>query len=327
MGIECVDIIRDRVAKYSIDCDLRWGYCDVALKPRHMRWLEETLQEERNNNYPHLLKILNAEEIKSYVGSDLYLGGMYNPSGAGHIHPINLCLGEAEAAQDQGAEIFEQSRIERIDYGNSTTLHTDRGTIKAKKVILCGNAYMENLVPKLASRVLPASTCIVVTEPLSQRLANSILPKNVAVCDPRTALDYFRLTADRRLLFGGLSNYTGLVPSDYKNVMYKKMLRVYPQLEGVSINFAWDGQMGIGINRTPQLGKIADNVYYIQAYSGHGVAPTHMMAKIMAEHINDETDRFNIMAKIRHWPFPGGRFLRRPGMAIGMLYFKALDFF
>ena len=327
MGIECVDIIRDRIDKYSIDCDLRWGYCDVALKPRHMRWLEETFKEEQDNNYPHPLKLLNAVELKEYVGSDIYLGGMYNATGGGHLHPTNLCLGEARAAAAHGATLFEQSRVLRIDYGTPSILHTEHGSVKAKKVVLCGNAYMENLVPKLAKRVLPASTCVVATTQLSESLANSILPKNVAVCDPRTALDYFRLTADRRLLFGGLSNYTGLVPSDYQNVMYKKMLKVYPQLEGIEIDYAWDGQMGIGINRMPQLGKLTDNVYFIQAYSGHGVAPTHMMARITAEHIAGESKRFDMMAKIRHWPFPGGRFLRRPGMALGMLYFKALDFF
>ena len=327
MGIECVDIIRDRVDKYSIDCDLRWGYCDVALKPRHMHWLEETFKEEQENNYPHPLKLLDAVELKKYVGSDIYIGGMYNATGGGHLHPTNLCLGEARAAVDNGAVLFEQSRVLQIDYGTPSILHTEHGSVKAKKVVLCGNAYMENLVPKLAKRVLPASTCVVATTQLSEPLADSILPQNVAVCDPRTALDYFRLTADRRLLFGGLSNYTGLVPSDYKSVMYKKMLKVYPQLEGIEIDYAWDGQMGIGINRMPQLGKLTDNVYFIQAYSGHGVAPTHMMARITAEHIAGENKRFDIMAKIRHWPFPGGRFLRRPGMALGMLYFKALDFF
>ena len=158
-----------------------------------MRWLEETFKEEQDNNYPHPLKLLNAAELKEYVGSDIYLGGMYNATGGGHLHPTNLCLGEVGAAAAHGAALFEQSRVLRIDYGTPSILHTEQGSVKAKKVVLCGNAYMENLVPKLAKRVLPASTCVVATTQLSESLANSILPKNVAVCDPRTALDYLDL--------------------------------------------------------------------------------------------------------------------------------------
>ena len=171
---------------------------------------------------------------------------------------------------------------------------------------------MEELVPELAKRVLPASSCMIATEVLSQELANSVLPQNVAVCDPRTALDYFRLSADNRLLFGGLSNYTGLVPNNYAQIMQRKMLQIFRSCRAQKIEFAWDGQMGIGLNRMPQLGKLGDNIYYIQAYSGQGVAPTHMMARIIAEAINGNSARFDMMSKIRHWPFPGGRYLRRP---------------
>lgn len=326
MGIECVDIIRERVEKYSIDCDIKWGYCDVALKPRHMRWFEETKREERDSGYPHPLQLLDKDEVKEFVGSDSYIGGLYNPTGGGHLHSMNLCLGEARAAQDLGARIFEYSEALRITEGKKVTVHTQDGSVTADTLVLCGNGYMKDLVPKLSKRVLPASSCVVATEPLSPESAKSVLPKDVAVCDPRTALDYFRLTEDRRMLFGGLSNYTGLVPNNYSEVMRRKMLKIFPQLEGVKIDYAWNGQMGIGLNRMPQLGNLAPNIYYIQAYSGHGVAPTHMMARITAQAISGEDERFAMMSKIRHWPFPGGRYLRRPGMALGMLYFKAKDY-
>lgn len=326
MGIECVDIIRDRVEQYSIDCDIKWGYCDVAIKPRHMRWFKDTLQEHKAKGYPHALQLLDKHEIKGYVGSDSYIGGMYNATGGGHLHSLNLCLGEARAAQALGAQIFEQSAALRISEGKKVTVHTQSGSVTADNLVLCGNGYMENLVPKLAQRVLPASSCVIATEPLSPELAQSVMPQDVAVCDPRTALDYFRLTADRRMLFGGLSNYTGLVPDNYSKVMQDKMLKIFPQLVGVKIDYAWNGQMGIGLNRMPQLGTLASNIYYIQAYSGHGVAPTHMMARITAQAISGEGERFAMMSKIRHWPFPGGRYLRRPGMALGMLYFKAKDY-
>ncbi len=326
MGVECVEIIRERVAKYDIDCDIRWGYCDVALKPVHMQWFEETEAEQRAMQYPFPLTLLDKQQVKEFVGSDTYIGGLYNPDGGGHLHPMNLCLGEAKAAQSQGARIFERSRVSDITYGDRVRLKTEHGTVIAKKVVLCGNAYMKDLVPKLTSRVLPASSCMVATEPLGEELALSILPKDVAVCDPRTALDYFRRTKDHRLLFGGLSNYTGLVPTDYADVMQGKMLKIFPQLEGKRIDYAWDGQMGIGINRMPQVGRLTDNVYYIQAYSGHGVAPTHIMARITAEAINGDTRRWGMLSSIKHYPFPGGRYLRRPAMALGMLYHKAKDY-
>jgi gamma-glutamylputrescine oxidase len=326
MGDECVTIIRERVERYKIDCDIQWGYCDVAIKPRHMRWLEAEVKQRRERGYAHELTLLDASQIKQFVGSDSYIGGMYNPTGGGHLHPMNLCLGEARAASAQGAIICEQSRVTGLQHGASVKVSTEHGSVRAARVVLCGNAYMENLVPELSSRVLPASSCIIATQPLSEELARSVLPRNVAVCDPRTALDYFRLTRDRRLLFGGLSNYTGLVPDNYQAVMKRKMLGIFPQLQETDIEYAWDGQMGIGLNRMPQAGKLADNVWYVQAYSGHGVAPTHIMARAIAENINAESERLQLMASIKHWPFPGGRYLRRPGMALGMLWFKARDY-
>jgi gamma-glutamylputrescine oxidase len=179
-------------------------------------------------------------------------------------------------------------------------------------------------------RAWPAASCpprssIIATEPLGEELARSLVPGDVAVCDPRTALDYFRLSADRRMLFGGLSNYTGMEPADLEGVMRRKMEQVFPQLAGVRIDHAWSGWIGIGLNRMPQLGRLADNVAYIQAYSGHGVAPTHIMARITAEMIACESQRFDVMAKIPHLPFPGGKLLRRPALALGMAYYKALD--
>jgi gamma-glutamylputrescine oxidase len=184
---------------------------------------------------------------------------------------------------------------------------------------------MGGLIPKLSKRVLPSASSVIATAPLSPELARHILPGDVAVCDPRTALDYFRLSADRRLLFGGLSNYTGMEPKNLKGVMYKKMTQVFPELESTAIDYAWSGWIGIGINRMPQLGRLSDNIHYIQAYSGHGVAPTHMMARVTAEKIAGESSRFEAMANIPHLAFPGGPLLGRAILAVGMTYYKALD--
>ena len=325
MGFESVEILRERIAKYSIDCDLKWGYCDVAIKPRHMKWFEEWKSWEKSIGNPHEHRILDARQLKQYVGSDKYLGGMYNPTGSGHLHPLNLCTGEASAAVANGVRIFEQSRVEEIKHGQPVSVLTETGSVKAKYLVLCGNAYMKNLVPQLASKILPSNSSVIATEPLSADLAKQIMPSDVAVCDPRTALDYFRLSADNRMLFGGLSNYAGLEPSNLVGTMRKKMVSVFPELESVAIEYGWSGQMGIGINRMPQLGRLADNILYIQAYSGHGVAPTHLIGRVIAEAIEGNPERFDVFARIGHWSFPGGKIFRRPGLAIGMMYYKLLD--
>lgn len=325
MGWECTRIIKDRVAQYDIDCDLTWGYCDVALKPRHMREFEEEKRYQERMGYPHHLELLDAEQLRSQVNSPLYLGGLLNREGNGHCHVLNLCLGEARAAEHLGAKIYERSKVLKLVQGKQPHVITKHGVVKAQHIVLCGNAYLDNLVPKMANRVLPSNSSVVTTEPLTAVQAQAIMPGNRAVCDPRTALDYFRLTADNRLLFGGLSNYTGREPKDLYGVMRSKMLKVFPSLEEVKLSHGWSGQMGIGINRMPQLGRLDGNVYYIQAYSGHGVAPTHMMGRITAQMIAGQAERFDVFGKIRHWPFPGGKWLRTPAFALGMLYYKLKD--
>ncbi|MEM9397594.1 MAG: FAD-binding oxidoreductase [Pseudomonadota bacterium] len=324
MGVEARDVIKERVERYAIQCDLKWGYCDVALKPRHMKQFAEWKEFEKSIGNPHRYTLLDQQEVRQYVNSEVYLGGLHN-EGNGHLHPLNLCIGEANALVSLGGRIFEQSRVEDIQHGDTVRLRTEHGTIKAKNVVFAGNAYLGGLIPKLASRVLPSCSSIIATEPLGDELAEQLIPGDVAVCDPRTALDYFRLSADKRMLFGGLSNYTGMEPTDLVGVMRKKMIKVYPQLADVRIDYGWSGWIGIGLNRMPQLGRLADNVAYIQAFSGHGVAPTHMMAKITAEMIDGDSSRFDIMAKIGHMPFPGGKLFRRPALAIGMAYYKTLD--
>jgi gamma-glutamylputrescine oxidase len=325
MGVECCDIVRERVHKYAIDCDLKWGYCDVALKPRHMKEFAESKAYAEKMGIPHPLELLNREALKAYVNSSRYCGGLLNRTGNGHVHPLNLCLGEAAAAENMGVRIYEHSQVMRIRHGEQACVHTPKGSVLAGHVVFCGNAYMGDLVPELATRVLPSNSSVIATAPLSDALVRELMPADLAVCDPRTALDYFRLSADRRLLFGGLSNYTGLEPRDLVGTMRKKLSLVFPALAGIDIEYGWSGHMGIGLNRMPQMGRLQPNVLYIQAYSGHGVAPSHLMARLTAEMISGSPERFDIFARIPHWPFPGGKLLRRPALAVGMLYFKLMD--
>ena len=319
MGVECVDIIKQRIEKYNIDCDLKWGYCEVGLKKRHLKSYQQWAEDDP------AMRLLDQDQIKEYVNSELYLGGYYREDW-GHIQPLNLCIGEAKVAQSLGANIFENSQVTSITYGDNPVVTTQKGSVKAGHVILCGNAYMGKLVPYLDARVLPATSCIIGTEPLSDEQLQQTMVRDVAVCDSRTALDYYRLSADKRLLFGGLSNYTGLEPANAEAVMRNKMAKVFPSLKNVKIDYSWSGRMGISVRRMPQIGRIKNsNILYASGYSGHGVAPTHMTGRLLAEAVDGNTHRFDIMNKMFHLPWPGGKLLRRPAMAAGMMFYKIRD--
>ena len=324
MGLEAVEIVRQRVARYQIDCDLTWGYCDLANKPRDLDGLAEDADELRSLGYRHELRLLQANEMHSVVGSDRYVGGMID-MGSGHLHPLNLALGEAAAARTLGVQIFEHSEVTRIEYGTRVRVHTAQGSVRADTLVLGCNAYLNDLNPELSGKVLPAGSYIIATEPLSEAQAHELLPQNMAVCDQRVTVDYYRLSADRRLLFGGACHYSGRDPQDIAAYMQPKMLEVFPQLAGARIDYQWGGMIGIGANRLPQIGRLKDqpNVFYAQAYSGHGVNATHLAGKLLAEAISGQhSSGFELFAKVPHMTFPGGKHLRSPLLALGMLWHR-----
>ena len=324
MGLEAVEIVRQRVERFNIACDLTWGYCDLANKPRDLESFAEEAEELRSLGYRHPTSLLQASDMRSVVGSDRYVGGLID-MGSGHLHPLNLALGEAAAAQQLGVQLFENSAVTRIDYGPELKVHTALGTVRAKSLVLGCNAYLKDLNPQLSGKVLPAGSYIIATEPLSEAQAHALLPQNMAVCDQRVALDYYRLSADRRLLFGGACHYSGRDPQDIGAYMRPKMLEVFPQLADVKIDYQWGGMIGIGANRLPQIGRLHDqpNVYYAQAYSGHGVNATHLAGKLLAEAISGQhSDGFDLFAKVPHITFPGGKYLRSPLLALGMLWHR-----
>ena len=324
MGLEAVDIVRQRVEQFQIPCDLTWGYCDLANKPRDLEGFAADADELRSLGYRHTTRLLQAHEMHSVVGSDRYVGGLID-MGSGHLHPLNLALGEAAAALQLGVRLFEQSAVTRIDYGPEVKVHTAQGSVRAKTLVLGCNAYLNHLNPHLSGKVLPAGSYIIATEPLSEEQAHALLPQNMAVCDQRVALDYYRLSADRRLLFGGACHYSGRDPADIGAYMRPKMLEVFPQLSAVKIDYQWGGMIGIGANRLPQIGRLKDqpNVYYAQAYSGHGVNATHLAGKLLGEAISGQhSGGFDLFAKVPHVTFPGGRYLRSPLLALGMLWHR-----
>ncbi|AYC33656.1 FAD-binding oxidoreductase [Pseudomonas cavernae] len=327
LGLEAVDIVRQRVQRHAIDCDLRWGHCELANTPRHYAGLIREREALEQQGYPHEVSLVEPHEMARVVGSERYVGGLID-NGSGHLHPLNLALGEAAVAQGLGVRLCEDSAVTRIEYGSRIRVHTARGQVQAKSLVLAGNAHLGNLEPALSGKVLPAGSYIIATEPLDPVLAETLIPANRALCDQRVGLDYYRLSADRRLLFGGACRYSGRDPSDIARYMRPKMLKVFPQLADKRIEFQWSGMIGIGANRLPQIGRLETqpNVYYAQAYAGHGLNTTHLAARLLAEAISRERSHgFDLFARVPHMTFPGGQRLRSPLLALGMLWYRLKD--
>jgi len=321
MGVDCRQIVVDRIEKYSIDCDLKFGYAELALRDADVADLKSWHSEKIKANYPHEMRFVEQDEIESIVGSDSYLAGLVN-MGNGHLHPLNLCTGEAAAAVMLGATIYEQSPVTKIQHGQSPRVETASGMIHAKKVLMAGNAYLGRIEPKLLGKVISAGSYVMATEPLPPGLCEELLPQDMACVDTRAALDYFRLSADGRMLWGGMCNYSGRVPKSISGSLRPSMLKIFPQLKDARIDYEWGGNMAISLNRVPQFGRIEDNTYYVQGYSGHGVAPSHIAGKVLADIVAGESEQFEIFSKIHHWKLPGGKWFANPALALGMMYFR-----
>ncbi len=321
MGVECRDIVLQNIKKYSINCDLRFGYLDLALNQGDMDYFRSEIDRKHRRSYPHEMFMVERENLPAYIGSERFIGGLVN-RGNGHLHPLNLCIGEARAVEKLGGRIFEQSPVVKIRHGDSPVVETASGSLHAKKVVLAGNAYLGKTEPKLYGAVIPAGSFIIATEPLGADRARELLPQDMACCDQRVGLDYFRLSADHRMLFGGLCNYSGRDPKDITAAIRPNMLNVFPQLEDARIEFEWGGYIAISMNRIPQMGRIQNNTYYAQGYSGHGVAPTHMAGKVIAEAIGGDMERFDVFERVHHWRLPGGKWFANPALALGMMYHR-----
>jgi gamma-glutamylputrescine oxidase len=317
------DIIRERVQTYGIDCDLKWGYLDVAIKPRHLRHLQEALETLEKNRFPHECRSLSAEEVSTTIGTEAYIGGLLN-MGNGHVHPLNLCIGEAQAAVGLGTVIHEQSPVQSIERGTKAKVLTEAGSVTADFVVLAGNAY-HFVEPRLRGHLFPVNSFIIATEPLTPEQIATVNPRDLAVCDPNFMLEYFRLSADKRLLFGGRFRHFGTEAKKIRKFMPPKLHRIYPQLREMKIDYAWGGTIGVTVNRVPQLGRLADNIFYMQGYSGHGVNVTHLAGQIMADAIAGTMERFDVFAGVKPVLVPGAHILRKPMISLGMLYYQIKD--
>lgn len=317
------EIIRNRVERYEIACDLKAGYVDVAVKQRHLQAFRSEFERLQRHEFPFEFRLLSASQTQELIGTEAYIGALLN-MGNGHLHPLNLCLGEARAAVANGATIYESSPVLRIETTDRPKVVTQHGSVSAEWVVVAGNAY-HSLLPGLRGILFPVNSFIIATEPLSPALLDTVNPQDVAVCDPNFVLEYFRLSADKRLLFGGRINYFGSEPAVILKNLRPRMLRIYPQLRDVKIDYAWGGTIGVPINRVPQFGRIAPTVLYAQGYSGHGVNVTHLAGQILADTIAGTCERFDVFAKIRPVRIPGAHLVQKPLVALGVAYYQLRD--
>ncbi len=319
-------IIRRLVDQYKIDCDLKPGNIYAAYTEAHMRELEEK-QALWASCGMHDHQLLDRTAIRKLVNTQAFVGGMLDTTG-GHMHPLNLVLGEARALESLGGVVYEQSPVIKVDHDAARPwIETAKGRVTARVLVLAGNAYLGHVVPKLVSRVMPVSTQMMTTVPLGEERAKSLIPSDMCVEDVRYILDYFRLSADNRLIFGGGTVYGGTDPADVVKKLRPNMEKVFPQLKGVAIDHAWSGNFALSFTRVPQMGKLGKSTFFAHGYSGHGVTGSHLFGSILADAIHDDQGRFDVFAAMSWYPFPGGRMFRAPYSTVGSWYYAFRDRF
>jgi gamma-glutamylputrescine oxidase len=326
VSVEALALLRELIERYRIDCDWASGYLLTAVRERHVRELQAQVRELHERYRYASVRYLPRAELRTVLATERYLGALYDTN-SGHLHPLNYTLGLAAAAESRGVRIFEGTRASGFTgFGASQVrVHCAGGEVRARHLVLCGNVYLGATAPALAAKIMAVATYIVATEPLGEERARQLIANNAAACDMNWVLDYFRRSADHRLLFGGRVSYSGLRSFDAPAATRARMLAVFPQLADTRIDYAWGGEVDITLNRAPHFGRLASNVYFLQGFSGHGIALTGIAGKLVAEAIAGTAGRFDVFARIPHGNFPGGTALRRPALVLAMLYYRLRD--
>ena len=322
MAEESKRLIEERIAAHKIDCDLTWGYMHCIPKPHQFKHLQAWAEEYDALGYGGNT-LLTKPELEVKLGSNIYHGAL-RESRAGHLHPLNYCLGLAAAAQKAGVQIHEHTQVMDVDTGPAPKARTATGTVSAKFMVIAGNAYLGRTVKALYGRIMPVGSYIIATEPLGENMAKSLISDNEAVANTNFIVDYFRRSSDTRMIFGGRASYSTMEPSNLAEYMRPRMTHVFPQLKDVRLDFAWGGFIAITSNRLPDCGRLSPTVYYAHGYSGQGVALSGLYGKLMAEAIRGQAERFDLFAKIKHLPFPGGA-IRTPLLVAAMAYYRIRD--
>ena len=320
---EGIALVKSRIAEHGLDCHWRDGAADVALRPSQAAGLR--LQAERMARlYDHPLTYWDADAVQAEVASPRFIAGLHDAS-AGHLHPLRYVQGLANAAETAGARVFEHSAVTAIQRGRRVVLHTERGCVSADFAVIAGNALLEGIEPQLEQAIMPVGTYIGATPPLGEARARELIRNDIAIADVNWALDYFRLTADHRLLFGGMASYSAIPPPGLAALMTRRMQAVFPQLHDVALSSVWGGMIDITLNRAPHFGRLDRNLYFAQGFSGHGVAASGLAGTLIARAIGGQASGLDAFAAIPHGRFPGGRLLRRPMLVAAMSWYKLRD--
>jgi gamma-glutamylputrescine oxidase len=330
MSVEALDLLRERMAEHRIDCDWQDGYLGLATTARKGRELAQWAQRiETVYGYP--LKRIGPGEIGRWIASRRFHSGVHDPR-SGHLHPLKYTRGLARAAAAAGVRIHEGTTVQSLRQGEPTELRTSGGTVRARRVLLAGNVYLHGIARSLEPRIMPVGTYIACSETLDAALADRLIPSRSAVCDTNFVLDYFRTTPDNRMLYGGRVSYSTVTPARLQESLRLRMVRTFPQLAHTRVEYAWGGFVDISMNRAPDFGRLpppqrsaAQNVYYLQGFSGHGLSLTGLAGRLVAEAMAGDASRFDVFARLRHRAFPGGALLRTPALVLGMAWYRLRD--
>ncbi|MDO6563388.1 FAD-binding oxidoreductase [Amphritea sp. 1_MG-2023] len=325
-SLESVQLVKDLIAEYQIDCDLKQGVMHVAAKPAHVADIRDSVSYKQKVLAYDKIDFVSDAEVQAMLGTERYYGGEYWQD-AVHLHPLNYALGLAKAATAAGVKIHEHSRVTQYQAGKHAAVHTQDGVVKAKYILLACNGYLDKLEPRIAGKIMPINNFIIATEPLSDELCRRINRDDIAVADSRFVINYFKLSGDNRLLWGGGENYRRHFPKDIPNFVRPYMLQFYPELSDVKIDYGWGGTLAITLNRMPHFDRLEENLFVAQGYSGHGVALATLGGKLMAEAISGSVETFDLFSRVPSPSFPGGTLLRWPGLVAGMLYYSMRDRF
>jgi gamma-glutamylputrescine oxidase len=318
------EIIAERVQKYQISCDWKYGWMEVAARKKHMTAIRAHYEELCEDGDPNDYEFIDYKDMPRVIGSKAYHGAFIDRK-SGHIHPLNLCLGEARAAANRGVAIHEDSNVLEMQGGAKPFARTAHGRVEAKTIVLAGDTGHNFERGRLRGLQLPTGSYIIATEPLSEDLVAELNPQDLAICDSNMVLDYYRLSGDKRMLFGGRCNYSNRDPGDITATMKSRLVDIFPQLKNTKVDYTWGGRIGIVLTRIPAIGRMEPNVYFMQGYCGHGVNMTHVAAEVVCDAICGTTEKLDLFDKIRHIRMPVGRWAGNQILALGMIYYRIKD--
>jgi gamma-glutamylputrescine oxidase len=321
---EAKTLVRVLVETHAIACELKTGLVIAAHNAAAARALsDDTDHLARVYGYTNA-RMLDASETQDQLGTAMYPASRFD-HGGGHLHPLLFARGLATAAETAGAAIFENSAALSLERDRErVTVRTRNGCVTADHVILACDAFSAGIAPELDPFIGHVESFVTATAPLPHGLAEAVIPCDAAVADTRHVLDYYRKSADRRLLFAGREAYFRM-PSDIAGLVRPRMLQVFPQLADVPTEYAWSGTVGITVTRMPHFGRLSERILFAHGYSGQGVALATLGGKLLAEAAMGKPERFDVFARVLARAFPGGRMLRKPLIAAALLAFKILD--